>query len=201
MESRVDTLILRFALLFCFLAPILSGCAEEDDDTGGRLVFMGDSIAAQWDTDGAFPSMAPLNLGIPGAGVESLRDFAGTRTGERVVMIIGTNDLSSVTESNFSWYADRYVENILMTGARRILLVSILPRKINPADGKDYNQLIERLNSAIRGRVGSCGHVTYIDAYPCFLHDGAPLEHLYNDHVHLTPDGYEILASLLRSRL
>ena len=33
------------------------------------------------------------------------------------------------------------------------------------------------------------------------MHDGRPMEHLYNDHVHLSPDGYEVLAGLLRPDL
>lgn len=198
MESRVHTLIRKACALLAFLA--VSACSGSDGPEG-PLVLMGDSIAAQWDADAFFPALSPVNLGIPGAGVESLGRFAGTRAGDTVILIVGTNDISFLSDDLLDAYAESYAGYVEALGAKKVLLLSVLPRCAVPSDGHDVNPLIRRLNEAVKERCASLRPVIYIDAWPAFMHEGKPMAHLYNDRLHLSPDGYEVLAALVRPYL
>ena len=92
------------------------------------------------------------------------------------------------------------MEAVTGLGAKRIFLFSLLPRDFK-SDPTDINETIANFNSIIREKVKTYPQITYLDVYPDFMRDGKPNPALYNDRLHLSPAGYEILTAALDKAL
>jgi beta-glucosidase len=170
-----------------------------------RLVFVGDSITASWDP-GVFSAYygqrAPLLLGIIGdmtQGVlDRLPDEWGPLRPRLVVLLIGTN--------NTQWMpgppedvALGIAEIVRLIHARssgtRILLIGILPRGRTPAEP------LRAVNAQVNALIARCADgdtVFYADPGPALLDSKGDLSAALSfDSLHLTPEGYAVLAAAM----
>ena len=185
-------------LLMALMAFAVSSCKDEEADF--TLNFIGDSLVARWDLPAYFPSRQVHNYGLGGAGIDYFSQYAGRFVGQTVVVEIGTNDAWQMNPQGIDDYARRYMEAVTGLGAKRVYLFSLLPRDFK-GDPTDINETIENFNSIIREKVKAYPQITYLDVYPDFMLDGKPNPGLYNDRLHLSPAGYEILTRALDKSL
>jgi lysophospholipase L1-like esterase len=173
-------------------------------DTGGGVLFLGDSITAGGDWGQWLPDERTINLGVDGDttdGVLARLDEVVQAAPEVIVLLIGTNDFGHHRAS--AEHVVRNIESVLVALRRalpgvRLLLVSILPRQA------EYTQKIEQANRHLRQFVATC-HAQYLDVWPT-LADGDHLDERFTDDgLHLDEDGYrayvaELVPALERVR-
>lgn len=183
-------------IIFCFLF-VLIGCKEE---TAYKIDFIGDSIVAKWDAEEAFPSYAITNLGIGGSGIKYIESLAWKEKGKWVVSLSGTNDLLHFKENEtlIKSYADRYLTALENLGAEKVYVISILPREFR--NEESLHPTIIKLNGELKRGVESREHMVFVNVFDEFL-DGDNIDYdLFEDNLHLTPQGYEILNQALRKK-
>jgi len=179
--------------------PALAACGDDIADT--QPDFIGDSIIARWDIAESFPSRRVHNYGKSGAGIDYIESYAGRFEGREVAVMIGTNDHTLMTESGRAGYVRRYVDAILGLKADRVYLYSVLPRDFTN-DRPEANDNIREFNRMIRSEMAEEPSVTYLDVYNDFLDDDGTINpQLYNDGLHLSPYGYEVLTYSLNKAL
>ena len=188
-------LIVRLILSFVALAG-LCGCDREYE---GDLWFAGDSICHGWNVKSCFPDWRTHNYGVNGARIDRIEELAGRFAGESVVVVIGTNYLMWIEDRDR--YADRYAKALQGLAARRIYLISILPRNPNDVHPQPYDEDIRDINSRIRSRVEAMEEVVYVNAYPAFEKEGGINAVYTKDGLHLNAAGYQLLSFLLSQYL
>lgn len=184
-----------FIALITLIAP---SC--EDKEADATLNFIGDSLVAGWDLPAYFPSRIVQNYGKNGATIDYLEQYAGGFVGRTVVIEIGTNDCRQMAPQYIDIYSRRYMKTVICLGAKKVYLFSVLPRDL-VNDLPDVNSYIFTFNEIIKQKSKEYPQITYIDAYSDFLHHGKPNPGLYNDRLHLSPAGYEILSAALDKAL
>lgn len=185
-------------LLLAVFTVIMAGCEDSKDRT---LYFVGDSIVARWDLRESFPSYVCYNDGLSGAGIDYVERLAGKYEGKEVVVMIGTNNCNSMQSPDArEEFAERYVEAIVGLNARKVYLYSVLPRDF-AGDYDDCNSAIFHFNELVEALVGGISSIVYIQVYNQFMLDDKPNPQYYNDGLHLSPYGYEILKSALDHKL
>lgn len=191
---KKNVLRLLFSLI---LLASTSSCHTHEEVT---LYFIGDSIIARWDIEESLPSFVTYNFGVSGAGISYIESLHGTQRGHKVVVMIGTNDLSGFTGETWAeTYASRYVEAIFGMEAEHVYLFSILPRSFG--DVSKYDIAIPEVNTRIKALVADNRTITYINVYDAFL-SGNHIDYaLYSDGLHLSQEGYEVLTNALRRAL
>ena len=186
-----------FKILLAFVLALLPGAC---DDNTCRLTFIGDSLIERWDTSASFPSYEVYNLGVSGAGISLIEKKQGAFEGQKVVVIIGTNNSSSMCDKLRDEYVTRYCNAILGLNAEKVYLFSVLPRK-SKKDKEDINTDISKFNDAVRAELQSCANIVYINAFYDFLDGEYINEEYYVDGLHLNSSGYEILTSKLQQAI
>lgn len=171
-----------------------------DDSLDRTLYFTGDSIIARWDLSESFPSYICYNNGKSGAGIGYIESQAGSYTGKDVVVMIGTNDNWMMRTEELEAYATRYVNAVLALNAKKVFLYSVLPRDFGN-DRSEVNSDIFKFNHLIDKMVIDKHSIIYLQVYDDFMRDGKPNQQLYNDGLHLSPYGYEILKINLENKL
>lgn len=111
-----------------------------------------------------------------------------------MVVIIGTNDVMHLQDTEEEGYAEKYVEAVEKLGGDRVFLYSIFPRRFS-TDPADINKRIERLNQLIASGIGT--DVIYIDVYEMLTKDGNLNMQFSYDGLHLNDFGYEIISKEL----
>lgn len=177
---------------------VVNACGKADNETA--VVFIGDSLIARWDVERSFPANKISNVGLVGSGVEWIEENRGLFSDLYVVVLTGTNDLKKLDNRNLKSYADRYVEAMLGLNAKRLIVVSIIPRN-NESGAHDINQLISELNQMIADGLKEERAVFYCDVYADFLKNGTLNMNLSYDGIHLNEYGYEILTKKIKSLL
>ena len=195
---KVFELIKLLKSLLLFLMIGLFACARMDDKTA--VTFIGDSLIARWDVENSFPICEISNIGLMGSGVEWIEQNRGLFSEVNVVALTGTNDLMELDKTNLESYTSRYVEAMIGLNAKRLILVSILPRN-SESDAQNINQLISELNQMIAEKIKEEKAIAYCDVFPAFLKNGTLNMNLSYDGIHLNQYGYEILAKKIKSLL
>lgn len=193
-------MIRKFNLLLMAVMSALLLTACEDDVKDRKIDFVGDSIIACWDVAEYFPSRHVENFGKSGAGIDYIESLAGRFAGVDVVVMIGTNNGNLMMAADREDYARRYVAAIKGLDAKRVFLYSVLPRDL-AADRSDINADILEFNRLVESAVATDASIVYVNLYSDFLRDNEPNPQLYNDGLHLSPYGYEILAHSLKKLL
>lgn len=191
------TKLLKY-LFILIVAITVPSCEDKEADT--TIDFIGDSLIARWDLPSYFPSRMVENYGKSGATIDYLEQYAGSFVGRTVVVEIGTNDSWQMAPQHVETYSRRYMEAVTGLGAKKVYLFSVLPRDFKN-DVPDTNRDILNFNAIIKQKVNDYPQITYLDVYSDFMLDGKPNPGLYNDRLHLSPAGYEILASALDKAL
>lgn len=193
MKAKTD--ILRYFLVLA--VSLLSACDSQlDEET--TLSFVGDSIIARWDLQSSFSSWITYNLGVSGSGIGYIEDLSGRMTGRNVVLLIGTNDSRLMADPETRReYEEKYVDAIVGLRAEKTYLFEVLPRDFS-GDDPAVNDHIRAFNEEIAAKISAFPSITYLKVYDDFTGaDGKIREEYYNDGLHLSPQGYEILASCL----
>ena len=178
-------------LLMSLLA--LSACRTEEDH---EVIFIGDSLIEQWDTERSFPTLRSHNLGNPGKGISYVESLGSFGTGTDLVVLIGTNDMMALhSQTDCNSYAEHYSEVIAGLGGRRLHLVSILPCTL---DYEQKHDVIKWCNRSIREQVAQMPHVVYLDLYSAFQNETEGIQaELTSDGLHLSQQGYRVLSQAL----
>lgn len=187
------------SLLLSLMLAVLCACSQTDDRTA--VTFIGDSLIARWDIENCFPVYEISNMGLAGSGIEWIEENRNRFSEESVVALTGTNDLKKLDNTtDLESYAARYVEAMTGLNAKRLIVVSILPRN-SESDAQNINRLISALNQMISDGLKEEKSVFYCDVYADFLKNGTLNMNLSYDGIHLNQYGYEILAKKIKSLL
>lgn len=190
---------IKILIIFTFLAFIAGGC-NDMDDSDPKYNFIGDSIITRWPLDETFPSQLVYNYGKSGSGIDYLEPFAGRFYGQKVVVIMGTNDYQEFYGDNLKEYVSHYLQTISALTDETVYLFSVLPRHFK-GDPADINDMIKHFNGMVKEHLDACPNIEYIDVYEDFI-DGSHINYqYYSDGLHLNTYGYEILTSKLLSRI
>ena len=145
-------------------AALMSSCSG---DSISELYFVGDSLVAGWDVKSSFPTYLTHNDGVIGAKVEDILTWNLDYRGKDVVMLVGTNNLSTA---------------IIIMGIAVILVFTASPK---------YLQFIAM------GALGAGFLAVFLsvesDVYDYFLYEGAMNMDYSLDGLHLNNLGYNIL--------
>lgn len=170
-----------------------------------KTIFFGDSITSRYDLNKFFENSSYINKGIGGEKtadlLERMKESIYDYNPQRVVLLIGTNDLSAnipldEIASNISLIIKKIQKNNSQT---EVFVESVLPvSKEENADkvdldavGRRNNDDIKKLNEMIRLVCEKTG-ATYIDAYDEFTdkNDNLKLEYTV-EGLHLNDAGYQ----------
>ena len=196
--------LLRWAL-FSLGTFFMVACSNEYEETD--LCFIGDSITELWDLDYYFPEFSIVKISKSGAKVQDVLDWdTGRCEGKKTVVLIGTNDIGNVTTANDKIkekVEKSYIEMLKKIPYESIVVVSVLPRNLHYNQDDDVNKYIEVINQDLKAYLKSdVERSTFVNIFPYFLDDGYTIKkELFNDGLHPSPAGYEILSNELKKRL
>lgn len=171
------------------------------------IVFLGNSITANTDWSELLGSDKVKNRGISGdityGVLERLGDITATQP-KKIFLLIGINDISrNIPDDLIIANYKKIVSRIRTESPRtRIYVQTLLP--VNATFGKFPNHYgkddrILKMNEMIRSLADN-RKVFLIDLYPKFLDaDKRMRAELTHDGLHLTAEGYQVWADLLRS--
>lgn len=170
------------------------------------LNFLGDSIIDFWDNiDDFFPEYECHNYGWSAKGIDTFLGRVNIQKleGTECVVEIGTNDMRSVIKSGtIDNYIEHYIDVLISLKAKRIYLLSLLPRNRAKDGGFDYNSHYPEYNKRIENRVAArMDNVVYIPMYNLFLKDGKINMDYSFDGLHPNAKGYEVMAKRIREYL
>ncbi len=174
-----------------------------------QVVFVGDSITASWDPpifSKFFGPLTPLLLGIGGDRTEGIlyrlshNELAGLRP-KVVVLLAGTNNTGTGSAPENTALGIAQIVRLIHARlpATRILLLSLLPRGVEPSDR------MRLANDQVNALITRC-----TDNQVVFSYDGASrvldpagrlTDQMSFDHLHLTPNGYYKLAEGLEPEI
>ena len=185
----------------CFLLA----CSNEYEETD--LCFIGDSITDLWDLDYYFSEFSIVKLSVSGAKVQDVLGWdVGLCKEKKTVVLIGTNDIGNVTTDSGKIKEkteNRYIEMLKKVPYESVVVVSILPRNLYYNQNEDVNRYIESFNQGLKARMAlDVDGGTFVDVFSFFLDDGYTIKkELFNDGLHPSPAGYEVLSSELKKFL
>jgi len=177
-----------------------SSCDKRDDIES--ISFIGDSLIARWDTENYFTSYNTLNLGKGGSGVEWIEQHRESLTNQTVVVLTGTNDLKRIGDNEeLQAYVCRYINAVTRLNARKIILVSVLPKNRDVGISENIIQLIRDFNRMIQEQIEQSETIVYCDVFDEFIVGDELNMNLSYDGVHLNSFGYEILTNKVKECL
>lgn len=191
----------RLYAILMAITMLLAAC-NTDLDEETTLTFVGDSIISRWDLQSYFSSLATTNLGRSGAGIDYIERMAGSMRGKNVVILIGTNNNNSFrNETTRKEFEQRYIAAINALEAKKIYLYDVLPREFHNDDA-GVNDYIRMFNNDIAEYVSTRPDIVYMKLFDLFIADNNHInQQYYNDGLHLSPEGYEVLAVTLFNNL
>lgn len=185
---------------------IESTYGTNDDSQISILNFLGDSIIDYWDNvDAFFPEYECHNYGWSAKGINTFLGKVNKSLleGTECVVEIGTNDMRKViNDGTIDSYVEHYIDVLISLKAKRIYLLSLLPRNRAKDGGFDFNSHYPEYNKRIENRVAArMDNVVYIPMYDLFLKDGKINMDYSFDGLHPNAKGYEVMAKRIREYL
>lgn len=164
------------------------------------IVFLGDGLTAGGQWNEWFDEYEVSNLGVSGnttdeviAGLGSVIELAP----DAIVIHVGTNDLGWRKSDE---YVVRNLETILYRLRKALPGTRLLVQSVFPRD-REFAETIRSINRHIR-QYAPTQHAQYLDLWPALaLPDGEINPDFSEDHLHLTPGGYQIWLAELRAGL
>lgn len=171
---------------FIFLLLFLSGCNHKESE---KIIFIGDSLIRNWDTEKYIPFMDTENLGIDGYRMEDCNSIKVNNKKATVVLLIGTNDLITSNDTKYAEeFSDKYIKLVNGFACKRIVCISILPK-----NGVNY-KIIHEINKCIENKLKSQGNSVFLNVAEDFLYNGKMNPEYTVDGLHLNSKGYDLLS-------
>ena len=184
-----------------------------------ELLFIGDSITHNWETDCYFPEYYTVNRGIGGDISEDLKNRfqadALDLEPERIVLLVGINDLNQIAGDRW-WRMEgpdpETVTGRLIANLREIVKMgndagipmyvgTLLPVHFPEFFGcSEVAPLVRRVNGEIR-RMAEEGRLILVDYESAFERAEEGAEALCRDGLHPIASGYAVMADCLRKAL
>jgi hypothetical protein len=180
------------------IIPSMRGVHQQMDSSvpAGATIFLGDSITMALATAAIAPYTVNYGIGWQRSDqlIKSMDIYESIKRAERVVIMIGTNDLLQGREDGIE---SRY-KGILAKIPPNIDIVMSSPPPISRIE-----------DAKVRYVVTSAKHVCeadkrcrFVNAYDAMSKNGTPLPGmLINDGVHLSPKGYELWINSIRQTI
>ena len=171
----------------------------------GGVLFAGSSSIRLWDLKKSFPELNATNVGFGGSEICDSTHFAGRillpYEPATIVFYAGDNDIANGRKpervaEDFAAFAEAIHAKLPKC---RILFVAIKP---SASRWKLY-ETQTRANALVREFAAKDKRLVYIDIVaPMLGKDGLPIAELYQkDRLHLTAEGYEIWAGIVKKAL
>lgn len=172
-----------------------------------QTVFFGDSLIQGYNLARYFPNETFYNCGVNGATTSLLlylHDYAiKPYHPSRVVLLIGTNDISSTHKYElldvvYNVYKLIEIMNVRYN-IKDIVLVSPLPidEQLQSTEYKS-NQKLNFLRKEYAKLAKEFDNVRFVDVFPYFMDDHQQLKNeLTTDGLHLNDQGYDVLSEHL----
>ncbi|MGH9203003.1 MAG: GDSL-type esterase/lipase family protein, partial [Vicinamibacterales bacterium] len=167
----------------------------------GEIVFVGSSTIRRWDLASSFPDLKAINRGFGGSEMADATRYVDRivipYSPRLVVVYSGDNDIGATTSEQIAISFERFVRAVhARLPQTRIVVIGIKPSPLRWAQ-------IDRMrmaNAMIRAFCERDDRVAFVDVdQPMLGWDEKPRRELYvEDGLHLTPPGYQVLATLLR---
>lgn len=175
--------------VFVYLLLFLPGCSN---DYSEKVIFVGDSLVRNWDTEKYIPFLNTENRGVDGYRMEDCNNIRVNDKEAIVVLLIGTNDLIASNDTKYAEeFAEKYIELVNGFTCKRIVYISILPK-----DGFNY-KIIHEINKCIESKLKSQRNCIFLNVAEDFLYNGGMNPEYTVDGVHLNSKGYDLLSSKL----
>jgi lysophospholipase L1-like esterase len=196
--AKTIFIIMSFALTVLLFGTACSNDDEENKDP--FLTFIGDSEVARWDVKSFFPEYQTVNKGRSGAVVAHIEKMKNAAHGTYAIIILGTNNVHTLTTEMLYEYADRYMAALAELNGKRTFVFSIFPRSF-AGDAPGLNTIIKELNAIIKEKCLLIPSFTYLDVYhELEKDDGINPEYSY-DGLHLSKQGYELITWILKKNI
>ncbi len=170
--------------------------------TPGGVIFTGSSSIRGWDLEKSFPGKGYINRGFGGSQVSDAIEHINTivlkHKPRMVVIYSGDNDIQSGKSAetvfeDIKTFTDKIHAALPET---RIAVMSVKPSIAR----WDKVNVMRKANMMIRDYAMKTDHVGFVDVDGAMLGwDGKPNPAFFvRDGLHLTPEGYEIWAAVLK---
>lgn len=199
---------LKQSLYSVFLTICLCSCTYDIDYS--ELCFIGDSITDLWDVELYFPEAIITKIAVSGATIEDAARWNLKKCkGKKTVVLLGTNNIGNVSSDNpraeeiKNVFAHKYINLIKSIPFESVAVISILPRNLHGKQTQNVNMFIEEQNEANRLLLlKEIPNSQFIDVFNSFLSNGYNINKvLFNDGLHPSPAGYEVLGNKIKGAL
>ncbi|MCR0982467.1 GDSL-type esterase/lipase family protein [Roseomonas populi] len=176
-----------------------------------QTIFLGDSITQFWDPpvwEANFGSRGAANFGVGGDFTQGVLwrlqeggQWPATLRPKVAVLLIGTNNSTYANPPEDTALGIAEIIRVIRrrSPTTRILLLGVLPRGADPFD--PARVLNQRVNSLIAPCADNRS-VFFADLGSVLIDSmGRPLPGVFTDGLHLTPDGYARLTTVLEPRV
>lgn len=201
---------MRIKLLLISLALALCGASCSLEDSSSEICFIGDSITYLWDLEYYFPGYYIHKHAVSGAKIQDVDSWAVSDCrGMPVVILMGTNNIGNVSvfdedaEERRRQFKEMFLQRVVSFDADPLWVVSILPRNFGKKPQTEINRNIELQNKLIKKGLDSLGSAyRFIDVFDSFLDGEYQIDStLFNDGLHPSEKGYEVLATKIQERI
>lgn len=175
--------------IFVLLLFFLPGCSHNNSK---KVIFIGDSLVRNWDTERYIPFIDSENLGVDGYTIADCSNIKINDKEATVVLLVGTNDLTKSDKTDYAEeFANKYMKLVESFTCKRIVCISILPK-----DGFKY-EIINDINKCIESELKEQKNSTFLNIAEDFLYNGGINPEYTVDGLHLNSKGYALLSSEL----
>ena len=177
---------------------------------GCRVVFLGDSITAGWEHDGAsvwesfYGARKALNLGVSGDRTQNVlwrmqNGNLAALSPEVAVVLVGVNNIQDDEPAAVAGGVAAILECLAKRCPNtKVLLLGVFPHGAGPGPHRDR---VTSLNALLEPMADG-GRVHYLDLSATFLSSSGRLSGRYfGDFVHPTELGYELWARAMEPKL
>ena len=200
---RIKILLINFVVLLC-------GASCSLKDSNSEICFIGDSITYLWDLEYYFPGYYIHKHAVSGAKIQDVDswDVSDCR-GMPIVFLMGTNNIGNISvleknaEKQRQQFKEMFLKRVVSFGADPLWVISILPRNYGKKTQLEINRNIELQNKLIKNSLDSLGSAyQFIDVFDYFLEGEYQIDStLFNDGLHPSEKGYEILTAKVQERI